>query len=584
MSTGQPDLHGDAEKKALEIEKQRLENEKLALESRILKRNSSRTHYAFETIKGFAVFGSILAAILVYSSSHRQITTQQQQLITQTNEAQANREEERFERAVVRISEDTIEERLAGIAGLSLFLLSSTNEYYRSAAAAHLVDSLAVESAWEVQAAILDALQAGVAPRMEPATSAAGREQLVDSNARLRESVVAAVVGRNRELARSIVADWDPGYGLRAAAADLRAVRVTTPAARAMSMATYLAELEDEGPPFAEPEEGIRVRLLGLARAVEMFISMGAFEFRNFSGIFCERCVFSGSLLDNAVFDGAHLASADFSGANLAGASFAGADVSGAVFFDAILEGANLAGLRLTRALGSGDFSTGLPLFECAELTGADLTGLPVAAIVLKPVIAYGANNLPIATDQLTVEVFFSSMREALLQSARSDSITVVVSAQLNEPATSAYLLLDEEPWNGGSDAAFFLAPFIERHFETLNPIMMDAGNVATAVQRRERAVGTITSYVTLAGISRGVVPGARFRTLARFLEPALSQASYTSVAFINELRTALGIGSGDAATVSDECSIDPTIGGLTLRDSPAAPVPIAAAFAAFQP
>ena len=110
----------------------------------------------------------------------------------------------------------------------------------------------------------------------------------------------------------------------------------------------------------------------------------------NLSGIFCENCDFSGITFPHDThFEYAILRNSRFVRANLNGAKFNNADLSSASFFGAILTNSNLSqdlDLRHPDLHQSGRAyqNYSFPFLECANLIGADLTGLPLGELQIK--------------------------------------------------------------------------------------------------------------------------------------------------------------------------------------------------------
>jgi len=138
----------------------------------------------------------------------------------------------------------------------------------------------------------------------------------------------------------------------------------------------YLELLGAERGHFERLEPRLQTPLNGLSQLITVILKQGA-KAIDFSRVYCQTCDFSGRRnLSGANFDKANLAHANFSHVDLKNASFRDANLSDTVFFHADLAGANLR--DNTQEVDWDDETFGLPLFECANLKGADLTGTPL--------------------------------------------------------------------------------------------------------------------------------------------------------------------------------------------------------------
>jgi uncharacterized protein YjbI with pentapeptide repeats len=129
---------------------------------------------------------------------------------------------------------------------------------------------------------------------------------------------------------------------------------------------------------------------------------------------------------------------ADFSHVGLREASFKNADIGGANFFAADLTKADLTMDLENRELGAlrGD-AFQLPLLECAKLSGADLTGLPLLLFVK----GFSANpNSEISYDISTPRM----MQVQLDSSTKLDKFSVIIVLRFRDAYIKKYSTTSE--------------------------------------------------------------------------------------------------------------------------------------------
>jgi hypothetical protein len=282
----------------------------------------------------------------------------------------------RFDKALTRLASTEPNERMTGVSGLELFLYDDGSPLLQKQALQFLVNSLSLETHMRVQGAILNAL--ADLPPGRPSDKA------LDAGLRI-------AIERNRSLTRSIVGNWSGRIAQQQKQAlarfkipnlDLDKLGDEIPAQVLASLTTeqYLALLDAELGPFERLDPSEDVPLKGLSEAISTLVARGAINV-DFTAIYCEHCNFSkAKSLDRAKFDGAYLSRADFAHVSLREASFHNADIGGTNFFGADLTNADLRAEWIYRSqyFVKKGFTFLLPLLECANLRGADLSGQPL--------------------------------------------------------------------------------------------------------------------------------------------------------------------------------------------------------------
>jgi len=347
----QPPDHGES----------RLRRKKLRLEARLLSQQLNPRNWWLEVAKlvvgAFALFGVVGTFYLGQK---------------QLDEARQSRDDQRFDQAVARLGGSTAAERLAGVAGLELYL--GPQEKPRHRPALHfLVNALAVEQDATVRGELLDNLS-----RLRP--SLFSRDDLNDTLETLRD--------RNRSLYARQTALF--GEKIANGTAKFTDAGDETGLGRASQ--------DDLGP------------LRATATAITALTRSGA-RTKDLSRIYCANCDLTGKTWEMGnpdfakVADFAHqsptdtldLSATNFDGAVLRYSNFIGVNLHGASFDSADLINVNFAGADLREAkftdyghrdyfLGSmvaagHDYAPYYPDFTCADLSGADFTGLPFFGI-----------------------------------------------------------------------------------------------------------------------------------------------------------------------------------------------------------
>jgi uncharacterized protein YjbI with pentapeptide repeats len=369
MTTTQPtptdQPQPESEEAQRRIVKIRLENQKIRLEQRLLKRQLSKQGLAMEWLKSVTVPVALLGAAITLYVGFGQI-----------NQSEQNRLADRFDKALVRLASDKLNERITGVSGLRLFVIGPESTSFRGPALHYLVNAVSVESDPLVQRAILNIFQ--------------DLDHTKVSKAEINE-VLKTALDRNRSLTESIRQQWRDRITADQRARMSRSESINLPANEIpdpipvsmiakLSQTEYLEFLNAERGPFDELEEKEDVPLQGLTRLVSMLIALGATA-KDFSGIYCEGCNFTtAGNLSEAKFDRAYLSRADFSHVNLRNASFRDSDLGGAWFFSSDLSNADLRGNTGRERVFNGTAAS-FPFLECANLKGADLTGTPLVAI-----------------------------------------------------------------------------------------------------------------------------------------------------------------------------------------------------------
>jgi hypothetical protein len=375
------------------IAKLDLETEKLRLEMLSLARQLSGRGLVLEYLKSIGVLAALLGvAVTLYIG------------FAQVRESEQNRLTERFDKALTRLASDNATERITGVSALRLFL-SERDSALQTQALHFLVNAASIESDPLVQAAILDVFH-------QLKTSGTSQSTL--------DETLTTVVQRNKSLARSIeeqlskrIVEDQKQTIAQYAPLKLQMDQIPTPIPMSLSaklpLEEYLKFLEAERGPFDLLEPRLAVPLHSLAQLITTLLAVGA-RGTDFSGIYCNDCDFTKSGdLRGAKFDDAYLEHANFSHLSLRNASFKRSHLSNTIFF-----AADLYQSDLTNNVPS---PKGIPLFECADLRGADLSGTPL--------LMY---NEQFQTTGVTTEVFAPRMLSALIDRAtKLESFGVIV-------------------------------------------------------------------------------------------------------------------------------------------------------------
>jgi uncharacterized protein YjbI with pentapeptide repeats len=331
-----------------------LRRKKLVLETQLLAQQLKSRYWVLEIVK--TVVGALTLAGVVVTLYLG---------LNQIEDARQSRDDERFEKAVARLGGSTATERLAGVAGLGLYL--EPRQKARHRATLHfLVNALAVEQDATVRGELLDSLS-------QITLAVVSQEDLNDALERLRD--------RNRSLyarQRGIFMD--------------KIIQGTAHPTDKGNNETYLGQASTED----------LAALRATATALTSMVRNGA-RTKDLSNIYCVGCDFTGKTWEmmnpnfSKVADFAHavdtldLSGTNFDGAILKDSNFIGADLHGASFDSADLIHVNFAGADLSDArftdYGHRDYFTSsmvtagyvypppLPDFTCADLSGADFTG-----------------------------------------------------------------------------------------------------------------------------------------------------------------------------------------------------------------
>lgn len=330
--------HASANKEVdLRVDKLKLENEQLRFQA------SWRGGRAFEFLKALtgvaavvAALGAIAGAIFTYRSA-----TQQLARLT------ASQVEERFDRDTSRLGSDSPIERLEGVSGLQLFL-DSPKTSLQLASLLFLVNAAAAEKDPTVRGAILD-------------TMATLRKYRLPE--RVLNKALMAACDRNRGILESLQSQFRE-----------RLKRNGKLLFNQPNNEAWLGNLNNAG----------LAPLRATAETIASLVRDGA-HVDDLSGIYCVSCDFSAKDrrvdLSGSTFDRSYLRDANFRNAKLDKASFDGAYLSGTDFTNANLRNAKFTSPPLidapVQAILARKTLSGAegPIFECADLSGADFTG-----------------------------------------------------------------------------------------------------------------------------------------------------------------------------------------------------------------
>jgi uncharacterized protein YjbI with pentapeptide repeats len=256
--------------------------------------------------------------------------------IVQMGQTQNAQDQDRFDKAISRLGSQSVNERLTGVAGLSLFL-GKGQESRHAATLRFLASALVIESDPNVRNSILDTFSH---------IDTTG----VDQNA--RDEGLRTLVEANRSSLHALAVEEIETRMIEEPSERLRAQR--------------------------QRDDAIHASSRGIVILVQKHTAH-----RDFSMIDCTDCEFSvpGKSLDlsGAIFDSAVLRRANFSGATLTGASFDEADLSGTNFEGALLQRARFTGTPhksyTVRQFQNNGSRSEAPNFSCADASRADFAG-----------------------------------------------------------------------------------------------------------------------------------------------------------------------------------------------------------------
>jgi hypothetical protein len=299
----------------------------------------------------------------------------------QFNSAQEARLDERFDKALTRLTSNSVQDRITGVSALAL-IASDKNTKRRSAALHALVDDAATESNQEVQDSIADVFRRLPHGQINVELNEPLSAALDHSRSLLAKSIV---LSRRIQNARSLAVVRSL-LGLRAEIAQEDAP--SSQELSQLSIAGKIKYLETKSNPIHDVPEDSKIRLESLSRLIIMIVNDGG-RSKDFSHIYCEKCAFPRDVsFDEVNFEGAFLSGADFSGASLKKVSFKNADIAGASFYGADLEGSDIT--------TTGPFSPSVenmlmgrrfPVLACADLRGANLSGM----VLLEKTVSYSS-------------------------------------------------------------------------------------------------------------------------------------------------------------------------------------------------
>jgi uncharacterized protein YjbI with pentapeptide repeats len=384
-----------------EVQKQNLEIEKLLRERQLLDRQLSTQGLLIEWLKAAAVPITLLGAIVAFYTGFGQL-----------QQASRSQAADRFDKALSRLSSDRVEEKLTGISGLQLFL-ESQDAQFQEQTLQYLINALSLEKDDRVQGAILDAIL-GVKPEIVGQTAL--------------NSALANVIARNRNLTELIDKSWRKktleeqiklviSYNIEGVKLDHDVNEIPAAIITKLNTDQYLKLVSLYHRAFDSTNIDNMFMLRGLTQATEILFAKGA-SINDLHGIYCEGCDFkSAKGLRDSNFDNSYLSRADFSHVDLRNSSFRDADIGGTDFFAADLGGANLSldTWALRKAVPSKGYAYMLPVFECATLDGADLTGQPLV------LFARSTN-----AETKEVEIESASLMQSKTNNTKIDSFSII--------------------------------------------------------------------------------------------------------------------------------------------------------------
>jgi hypothetical protein len=340
-------------------EKEAIELQKLKLEQKVLERQLSWHGVFLDWLKAAAVPVTLIGAALAFYVGFSQL-----------NQTEQNKTIERFDKGLERLAGERADVRMTGVSGLALFLRNPEDPLQKQSLE-YLVNSLSIEGDSRIQSALLATLESIPAGILS-------QESL--------DNALKTAVARNRDLTLSLLADrqFNLNKEKQRLINELAIVGpvlkvdgdafVPAKAIEDLETKSYLRLLDLERGPFEIRHDKNMFTLRGVARAIEKLVQLGA-RGVDFKEIFCEYCdLSSAGNIDGGDFTGAFLSGANFSSVSLRRASFFNADIGGTIFFGSDLTEANLTSPSSLN-LVSHEPAQVVPILECANLEGADLTG-----------------------------------------------------------------------------------------------------------------------------------------------------------------------------------------------------------------
>lgn len=368
------------------VAKLNLEMEKIALEKRSIARQLSWQGTALEWAKAASVFAALVGIATTLYLGQKQTDLAQTASQNQSRQAEEARAADRFDKALGRLSDSNPGVRMTGIAGLRLFL-NDGNEQHQKDALHYLVTAIAEEKSREVQQAILDAFVD--AKRFSQVAKDDALRTAVELDRSVTESVVrekqAAIEKTRRALIAKFLSKKEGDLPSTIYESDLK--NLTFLQLMQVKQITAKSLFYDPNISGATAPEDT-ITLEKFVTVINLLIAAGAKNItNNWTKIYCQNCDFSGAGdLSGARFDEAHLSGANFAHVKLQNATFRDAALGNTVFFSSDLSNADLSWNALSSSVAASSAAsirvfTTFPYLECATLNGANLSGLPLAAL-----------------------------------------------------------------------------------------------------------------------------------------------------------------------------------------------------------
>jgi uncharacterized protein YjbI with pentapeptide repeats len=321
---------------------------KTKLETRILAQQLTPSYRRNERVKTLISASGLIVALATVVGGLLSVGGW---LIEQTKDRQI-RSEERLDRGLNLLADDSPSKRLAGVYSLRSFLDHKDSTQNTQVLLA-LAGRLAIDDSPTVRIAMQSAIQDIDSKQMDASTLNSGLKSLIETS-------------------RSLIAEghfWRDDFKVAYA-------------------------------PNIDPKTDVKLR--GTAQAMVALLRKGA-RSDDMTGIYLGRSDLSGIDLSRVSFDDSILSFSDFSNATLRGTSFNGTNLEGTRFISAdlrdskfILSGKNLGvtrwdyvELQLAR-VDKGQVSVSMPDFSCSNLENADFSGASLFELVSNAVSING--------------------------------------------------------------------------------------------------------------------------------------------------------------------------------------------------